>query len=149
MDKKEISTTVIHKEIDLIQACISRMASNSFLLKGWFISLIAVVLAILKEKSINVSNVMIISIITLAFWYLDAFFLRTEKLYRKLYEWVIKQRPLGNDDNLYDLDTRRFTSEVGGIIKVMFSKTLLWFYLIPPVLVSIILNFDKIKSMFC
>lgn len=148
MDKKEISTTVIHKEIDLIQACISRMASNSFLLKGWFISLVAVVLAILKEKSLDASITPIVLIITLAFWYLDAFFLRTERLYRKLYEWVIKQRPLGNDNNLYDLDTRRFKNYVDGIIRIMFSKTLVWFYLIPPALIFLVLNFDKIKSLF-
>ena len=35
----------LHKEIDLIQECIKRMANNSFLLKGWTISLVAVVLA--------------------------------------------------------------------------------------------------------
>ena len=33
-----LSTEIIHKEIDLIQSCISRMANNSFLLKGWLIS---------------------------------------------------------------------------------------------------------------
>lgn len=37
---------VLHKEIDLIQACITRMASNSFLLKGWAVSIIAVILAL-------------------------------------------------------------------------------------------------------
>lgn len=40
----------IHKEIDLIQACISRMAQNSFMIKGWFVSIYAVVLALLPEK---------------------------------------------------------------------------------------------------
>jgi len=34
------------KEIDLIQGVITRMANNSFLLKGWLISLIAIVLAL-------------------------------------------------------------------------------------------------------
>ena len=29
----------IHKEIDLIQACITRMAQNSFKIKGWFVSI--------------------------------------------------------------------------------------------------------------
>ena len=42
----------LHKEIDLIQECIKRMASNSFLLKGWTISLVAVVLA-LSEKNVS------------------------------------------------------------------------------------------------
>lgn len=38
--------TNLHKEIDLIQECIKRMASNSFMLKGWTITIFAIVLAI-------------------------------------------------------------------------------------------------------
>ena len=44
--------TILHKEIDLIQDCIKRMANNSFLIKGWTVSLIAVVLALAKDKLI-------------------------------------------------------------------------------------------------
>ena len=36
----------VHTEIDLIQTCITRMANNSFLIKGWMISLIAVIIAL-------------------------------------------------------------------------------------------------------
>ena len=46
-DKKEISIEEIHKEIDLIQSCITRMAQNSFMIKGWFVSIYAVILALL------------------------------------------------------------------------------------------------------
>ena len=49
-DNDKISIEEIHKEIDLIQACITRMAQNSFMVKGWFVSLYAVVLALLPEK---------------------------------------------------------------------------------------------------
>ena len=41
---------ILEKEIDLIQACINRMAQNSFMIKGWMISLIAVIIALLPEK---------------------------------------------------------------------------------------------------
>ena len=40
----------LHKEIDLIQGCINRMAQNSFLIKGWTVTLFAVILALLPEK---------------------------------------------------------------------------------------------------
>jgi hypothetical protein len=42
MDKE----IILHKGIDLIQGIITRMANNSFLLKGWIVSLIAVLLAL-------------------------------------------------------------------------------------------------------
>ena len=48
----ENNIEVIHKEIDLIQNCISRMAQNSFLIKGWALTVVTVVLA-LMEKNID------------------------------------------------------------------------------------------------
>jgi len=45
----EKSIEIIHKEIDLIQNCVNRMAQNSFLLKGWTVSLVAVVIALAKD----------------------------------------------------------------------------------------------------
>ena len=141
----------LHKEIDLIQACINRMANNSFLLKGWAISIIAVVLA-LSEKNINPFFLCFVVLVPLiSFWYLDAFFLYTEKLYRKMYEWVIQERPKSNADKMYDLNPHRFKNELK-IIKngqdtdqiesewsVMWSKTLKYFYFIPIVLVLTIM----------
>ena len=64
MDKKE-RKTVMEKEIDLVQGCISRMAQNSFVIKGWTITLIAVALALLPEK-FDVKLLCGISIVTTA-----------------------------------------------------------------------------------
>lgn len=49
-NEDEVSIEEIHKEIDLIQSCITRMAQNSFMIKGWFVSIYAVILALLPEK---------------------------------------------------------------------------------------------------
>src|SRR3990172_11626640 len=125
---------VLHKEIDLIQACITRMASNSFLLKGWAISIIAVVLA-LADKAINpalLSSILLIPL--LSFWYLDAFFLRTEKMYRKMYEWILEKRKNDDTTYLYDLNPHRFKKEVDSSWKVMWSVTLRCFYGIPTLI---------------
>jgi len=125
---------VLHKEIDLIQACITRMASNSFLLKGWAISIIAVVLA-LADRAVEpalLSSLVLIPLIS--FWYLDAFFLRTEKMYRKMYEWVLKTRGAEDTSFLYDLNPHRFKDEVDSTWKVMWSITLRWFYGIPALI---------------
>lgn len=37
--------TILHKELDLIQGCINRMAQNSFAIKGWYFALVIVVSA--------------------------------------------------------------------------------------------------------
>ena len=120
---------ILHKEIDLIQDCIKRMANNSFLLKGWTVSLVVIVLALGKDHEFEKLFPVLMLLIT-CFWYLDAFFLRTEKMYRKMYEWVIKNRK-NTEEHLYDLDPQRFSNTVAGEVKIMFSKTLCVFYGIP------------------
>ncbi|EKT4553219.1 hypothetical protein JE945_002408 [Flavobacterium psychrophilum] len=126
MTKEEI----LHKEIDLLQAVITRMANNSFLLKGWIVSLIAVLLALTKDTIVatQLSYFCVILLIPVfVFWYLDAFFLHKERCYIKLYEWVISNRQTSNDF-LYDLNYRRFENKVDSIWKIMRSDTLGLFY---------------------
>lgn len=38
------------KEIDLLQGCITRMAQNSFIIKGWTLTIIVAVVALLPQK---------------------------------------------------------------------------------------------------
>lgn len=137
---------VLLKEIDLIQACINRMAQNSFMIKGWTISLVAVVLALLPE-SFDLTGLCFIGIVaTICFWYLDAFFLRTEKLYRWKYDWILANR-LTTNEYCYDLNPYNSKmwltngdgsqKEAPSIVKVMFTKTLIPIYL-PLLVLSII-----------
>lgn len=121
---------IIHKELDLIQSVINRMANNSFLLKGWLVSLIAVVLALSKDTIVATDLnyfCLILLLPVVVFWYLDAFFLNKEKCYRKLYEWVIENRQ-SSSDFLYSLNYKRFENKVDNVYKIMFSKTLWPFY---------------------
>ena len=84
-----------HKEIDLIQSCINRMAQNSFQVKGWTVALFAVILALLPEK-VESTNKFFLGIVMLAisimFWYLDSFFLAAERNYRKMDGYFRKGR---------------------------------------------------------
>jgi len=140
-----ISMEEIHKEIDLIQACISRMAQNSFMIKGWFVSLYAVILALLPEKVDILFVCSALVAINLIFWYLDGFFLRTEKVYRKIYDWVLEERPKNNRELLYQFNPFSFNGiveETESIGKVMWSKTLRWFYLIPLLFVTAIFLYN-------
>jgi hypothetical protein len=148
MEKEE----KLHKEIDLVQGVINRMASNSFNIKAWTIAVVGGVMALAgnvffpaEGTVINNSASLWINIflllVVLVFWYLDGFFLKTEKLYRNLYRWILNYRPQ-TEDYLYDLNT--FSRKVNGketnitappIFSVMFSKTLWPFYFIPLVFV--------------
>lgn len=134
---------ILHKEIDLIQSCIKRMANNSFLLKGWYITLITVVLTVLLEKQFKSEFIgLFIFAITSVFWSLDGFFLKTETLYHWKYNWIIKERLKDNQDNLYDLNPYNKSmwieanSKKDCLFGFVFSKTLMPLYGI-PMLISI------------
>lgn len=143
MDQKD----VLFKEIDLIQGCISRMARNSFEIKKWTVGLITIILGVLGSNKFAalLDSPMKISLLFLmiicTFWYLDAYFLRLERLYRLKYNWVIKNHYFYHtvlhtvsyeyafDLNPYNesmiLDKKEFRK---GILSTMISYTLLCFY---------------------
>lgn len=149
MNNKEI----LLKEIDLIQACISKVEQNSFVVKGWSISIVAVVLALfpeeLNQKFIGVT----LAIIIISFWLLDAFFLRVDRLYRWKYDWIIKNRPNSDEyffdmdpynSDMWNLDKRGRVKKEPHILNVMLSTTLLIIYL-PLLCLSIATCFSVIK----
>lgn len=139
MSDIEINSEIIHKEIDLIEGCINRMAKNSFLIKGWVISLIGIVLAMIPKAQplCLLYGCIILIVAIMAFWYLDAYYLQLENKYRKLYETVIPLRLNGESYALYNLNPNRFNNEVKGIGKYIFSSTLFIFYMSPIILLTI------------
>lgn len=122
MDKETLQKFML-EELKMIQEIIKRMATNSFMIKGWVITL---VVASLLFKG-NGFQAVIAFFPLITFWFLDAYYLRQERLYRKLYTWVINNR-LENDEFLFDMNTTRFNNNVNSAIKTMFSVTLGWFY---------------------
>lgn len=133
MEKDEL-----FKEIDLIQSCINRMAQNSFMLKGWALTIFAGVTAFTKGENFSNSVTLICTTIIpyVCFWILDTFFLRTEKKYRKMYEDMLTKRKVNNTEGQYELNPQ--TIKVDCFLKVMFSITMVVFYGI-PLLASIVL----------
>jgi len=123
MEDKESLKEYMLKEIDIIQDIIKRMGFNSFMIKGWAITLVVVTL-LLKWTEYQVG---IAFIPLLVFWFLDAYFLGQERMYRKLYEWVVTNR-LKTDEYLFDMNAYRFEDKVQSRLRIMFSITLGWFY---------------------
>ena len=111
------------EELRIVQSIIKRMASNSFLIKGWALTLIVATLLLKGEPA----QVFIAYLPLIVFWLLDAYFLRQERMYRKLYEWVVENR-LETDEHLFDMNAYRFQDQVQSLCDVMFSITLGLFY---------------------
>lgn len=123
MENKEDIKDFMIKELEITQGIINRMAYNSFIIKGWTITLVVATLLLKGDKY----NTFIAFIPIVVFWFLDAYFLRLERLYRRLYNWV-KDNRLKTQDFLFDLNYKRFEREEQSIPRIMFSITLVWFY---------------------
>jgi len=121
-DKEDLKEYLM-KEIETIQSTIKRMSSNSFLIKGWTITLVVVTLLLKGTEE----QALIAFIPLLVFWFLDSYYLWQERMYRELYDWVITNR-MKTDENLFNMNAYRFKDEVDSKYRIMFSKTLVWFY---------------------
>ena len=98
-----------YKHMDYIQSAISRMASNSFYLKGWNVTIIAAIVALsFKESDWRIYACALV--LNFVFWFLDAYYLKQEKLFRELYNKV----SMISDDNLVDfsMNTSEFKEKV-------------------------------------
>lgn len=112
------------KHLEFVQAVINRMASNSFLLKGWSVTLVSAVF-VLAVKDGNASVIPVAYLPVIVLWFLDAYFLRQERLYRKLYDAV---RVLPDERIDFSLDALGYSTVVAGYFATVWSITLRWFH---------------------
>jgi hypothetical protein len=75
------------EHLKMIQGVIARMAQNSFLIKGWSVTLVTAVIALALRES-QKSFVLLALYPAIVFWGLDAYYLRQERLFRQLYDSV-------------------------------------------------------------
>lgn len=131
----------MHKinHLQMIQDIISRMAGNSFLTKGWCVTLVSAII-VLGAKETDKRFVLIAFLPVIMFWILDGYFLFQERLFRKLYDFV---RGKEKDEEVdFSMDTSLINIEEKKRItwlNTMMSKTIIIFY--STVLIAIVLTF--------
>jgi hypothetical protein len=123
------------KHLEMIQSVIARLGSDSFLVKGWAVAATGVFLgfAVANDQPwLALPSVLI----TAMFWLLDTYYLRSERLFRLLYDRV--REPEHSDyepfamsatadafiDSLHADDRNRVARR-----SVAFSATVLWLYI--------------------
>lgn len=132
-----------HKHLEFIQNVVTRMAQNSYLLKGWTVTLVAATFAL----SLSVTNILLLAVAllpTIAFAILDAYYLRQERLFRTLYDKVRR-----NPDSVeaFSLNTSPYSRNVDSIERIIFSVSICPFYIpIALLIVAAILARLLVKS---
>ncbi len=69
------------EHLKMIQEVVSRLATCSFQLKGWMVTLAAALQVFLKGEAHPV-YLFVPALPVIAFWFLDAYYLRQERLFR-------------------------------------------------------------------
>ncbi len=108
----------------MIQAIVTRMANNSFLIKGWSVLLVSAILAIaIKDDQIKFLPVAFFPALVL--WGLDGYFLWQERLFRKLYDKVTVVDEANID---FSMNIASVMDQVDAWCSVIFSTTLSAFH---------------------
>jgi len=110
--------------LQMIQGVISRMADNSFKLKGWSVVIVAGLFA-LAARDREYTFVFLAILPAIMFWTLDGYFLHQERLFRKLYDHV---RVLPPEQIDFSMNTGPFIGEVDRWLRVSFSQTVRIFH---------------------
>ena len=113
------------KHLEMTQAVINRLGSNSFLLKGWSMTVIVTTMVLIARYDMqNPCIVLAVIFPVLGFWILDGYFLWQERLFRQVYDEVRVQ-----SDTDFKMDVMKHRNKPQcSWLSAVFSVTLVIFY---------------------
>ena len=116
------------KHLEMLQGIINRLGHNSFLVKGWSMTLlVAGMILFTRNEAQSECAVLIFCVPVLGFWLLDGYFLSKERSFRKVYDQVRQQK--NTDFSMNPKGQRnRVKCEFMDLIFSLRSLTLIIFY---------------------
>lgn len=122
------------KNLEMIQNVINRMASNSFMLKGWCLTLDIGILS-LNYETLNKSILFLLYIVIVIFWGLDSYYLLLERQYRCIYDMC-----LNDEISRFDLNKKNINKKIY-YYKCLISRTEIGYYLSLILTLTVVLFF--------
>ncbi|GAA9362768.1 hypothetical protein BTM410_14280 [Helicobacter pylori] len=93
---------ILIEELKILQSVINRMAQNSLECKKWTLALAVGVLSLKIEAISHLYGLCVLGVLLACFYFLDAYYLMQERLFREQYQWLIKNR-LKTDERLFEV----------------------------------------------
>jgi len=122
------------KHLEFIQGVINRFGNNSFLIKGWCITIVAALSAL--SSGTKDQYILIAYFPVLIFWLLDSYYLWQERLFRELYDEV---RIIDESQIDFSMTFSNHAMKKHKYIDLVFSKTIIPFYSVLVVTVIILM----------
>jgi hypothetical protein len=111
------------KHLEFIQAVITRLGTNSFLVKSWCVTLVAALTAL--SSGTKQQYILIAYFPVFIFWLLDSYYLWQERLFRELYDEV---RVLEESNITFSMAFSEGALRKHKYADAAFSRTILPFY---------------------
>ena len=120
-------TEKVVKHLEMTQAVINRLGSNSFLVKSWSMTIIVAAMILIARQDIqNPYFVLVLILPAIGFWILDGYFLRQERLFRQIYDEIRVQ-----SDTEFEMNPTKHKSKPKcSWFSAIFSLTLVIFYIL-------------------
>ena len=113
------------EHLKLTQTVINRLGNNSFLVKGWSMTIVVAAMVLIAKHDIEDANFVLALILpVLGFWILDGYFLRQERLFRQLYNEIREKC-----DTDFNMNVQKHKNKCSWT-SAMVSGTLVVFYLV-------------------
>jgi hypothetical protein len=134
------------RHLDTIQSVINRLSQNSFAVRGWSVTLVTVVLALIGTRDIA-HDLMIITLApAVIFWFLDAYYVRQERRFRSLYGAAARRLRDGDeapDVPPLDMDAGPWSGPATAWGRVLLAPSVA---AIPGMLVATVIGFWSLTS---
>ena len=120
-------TEKVVKHLEMTQAVINRLGSNSFLVKSWSMTIIVAAMVLIARQNIQDPYFVLVLILpALGFWILDGYFFRQERLFRQIYDEIRAQ-----SDTDFEMNPMKHKDKPKcSWFSVIFSSTLVIFYIV-------------------
>lgn len=124
------------KHLEMIQAVVNRLSSNSFSYKAWAVALVSALFALGASTS-RPAFLAVAVLPTVAFWGLDAYYLLQERHFRSLFDAVRTMSGEQWSSDPFCMNTMPHRKERDTWINVVLSRTVLGLYL--PMLLTVVI----------
>jgi len=136
---KNMKDEIFCEYLNMIHKIIERLAKNSFQIKAWTATIFAAII-VLTYSIINILIFFILIFTVSLFWALDSYYLKQEKLFRKLYEHKVNEyhdESMRMKIKVFDMSVIEYKTEVKNVPKTMISISELLFYI--PFIMTLII----------
>ena len=142
----DANSAAVRAHLSILQGVINRMAANSASCKNWCVVLVAAIL-VLVARADTTAYAPLALLPTLLFFFLDAYYLALEQVFRNSYNAFVRKL----HDETVDLSDLYVVRPVGAVNKQMLvslRSTAVWpFYLMLVIAIALVWQLNGVKSL--